>query len=621
MADIPHNSHIQFDALVSIPTFSELDQFGQHLWHWPAVYTYIRLSNPDALPNIKRQMSEFEAKNLPGNEAEVRSFYFQPLTSIHLHSHLKYELEANGNSTQVAVFVVVAVLIIFIACLNYINLSTARAIKRAREVGIKKVLGAKPMHLVFQFMGESLVFVLFAYILAVGIVVAVLPGVNQILDKSMSFFGLAFRSSLFLCLQAGFLVLIAVLAGAYPAFFLSRFRPSHALGEKQRISGGALRKVLVMAQFAVSVILISGTLIVYQQMKYIQEKNLGFNKENILVVPLQGDKIIDNVDALKERLLQNPDVKQFTTYSNIIGANDRIYSYPIIAEGVTDNKQFEMSILIVDYDFIDTFNLEVVEGRKFLETAMTDREGLIINEAAQDVLKWEDPVGKKLDIKYIRQGEDFSGRVIGVVKDFNLRTLHHRIEPLVMFVSDKNNVDYLVSYISLKIDSSRIPETLEFLRKRWADMESGELFEYTFLDERIERQYQAEQKAMQLITTFSLMAVLIACFGLYGLSSYMAEAKTKEIGIRRVLGASVPGITLMLSKEFLKWILLASVIAIPVAYLAGQKWLQSFAFRIDLGIWIFVFSSVLAMIIAFLTISYQSIKAATANPVHSLRYE
>ncbi len=619
--NIPHNSHIQFDALISLPTFNELEGHGQHLWHWPPVYTYILLSDQNSLNKINSQISEFKANHLPKKEAEVRDFHFQPLRNIHLQSHLKYELEANGDLTQVYIFIAIAALIIFIACLNYINLSTACGIKRTQEIGIKKVLGAKPLHLLFQFFGESLMFVLTSYVFALGIVVAAMPFFNQLLNKNMNFFALLERSPLFLLIQVAFLFLITVLAGAYPALFLSRFQPPSALKNKYRISGSSLRKALVIAQFAISVILISAAFIVYQQMTFIQKKNLGFNKENILVVPLQGDKIIDNVDVLKERLLQNTELKNFTTYSNVIGANDRIYAYPIKAEGIPDDRHFEMSILIVDYDFIDTFNLEIVEGRKFLETAMTDREGIIINEAAKDLLRWDHPLGKKLDVKYIQEGNDFSGRIIGVVKDFNLRTLHHKIEPLVMFVSDQNNVDSLLGYISLKINSANIPATLEFLRDRWAEMESGELFEYTFLDERIERQYQVEKKAMQLITYFSCMAILIACFGLYGLSSFMTEAKTKEIGIRRVLGASVSGITVMLSLEFLKWIFLANLIAIPGAYFVGKKWLQNFAFRTDIGIWIFVFSSILALVIALFTVSYQTIKAATANPVDSLRYE
>jgi putative ABC transport system permease protein len=621
LKNIPHNSHIKFDALISLSTFGELKLFEQYGWHWPPMFTYVLLSNQDSLNRIKSQLSEFKVKHLPRKEAEVRDFHFQPLTSIHLKSHLKYELAANGDLIQVYIFIVIAALIIFIACLNYINLSTAFGIKRAQEVGIKKVLGAKPLHLLIQFISESFMFILFAYIFALGIVVAVLPFFNQLLDKNMSFYASVGQSPLFLLTQVVFLLFITMLSGAYPALFLSGFQPSYALKGKHRVSGGNLRKALVIVQFAISVILISATVIVYQQINYVKKKNLGFDKENILVVPLWGDKIVNSIDVLKERLLKNPHVEKFTAYSNIIGANDRIYAYPIKAEGLPDDTQFEMSILIVDYDFIDTFNLEIIKGRKFLETAGTDRESIIINESAQSILKWDDPLGKKLDVKYIKKGEDYSGKIIGVVKDFNLRTLHHRIEPLVIFVSDKNDADYLISCFSIKVSTTNIPSILEFLKNQWSEMESGELLEFTFLDERIASQYRAEQKAMRLITYFSFIAILITCFGLYGLTSFMTEAKTKEIGIRRVLGASVSEMTFHLTKEFLKWILLANLVAIPVAYLAGKKWLENFAYRIDIDIWIFIFSSVLAIVITLLTVSYQTIKAATANPVDSLRYE
>jgi putative ABC transport system permease protein len=535
---------------------------------------------------------------------------------------LKYELEANGDLAHVYIFLAVASLIIFIACLNYINLSTARAARRAQEVGIKKVLGAKILNLLFQFIGESFVYVVFAYIVAIGLVLAVLPFFNQLLDKDMNLFVSAGQFPPFLLIQAAFLLFITILAGLYPAFFLSRLQPIRTLkGGRSRISGGNLRKTLVIVQFAISVILISSTVIIYQQMDYIQKKNLGFEKENIIVVPLWGDKIIDNIAVLKERLLQNPEVKKCSAYSNIIGANDRIYAYPVQAEGIADDKQIEMSILVVDYDFIDTFNLEIIEGRKFLETAGTDKEAVIINETALSLLKWDDPLRKKLDIKYIKQGEDYSGRVIGVVKDFNLRTLHHKIEPLVMFVAEKNDDNYLISFISLKVSTTNIPSTLSFLKNQWSDLESGELLEYSFLDERIEGQYQSEQKVKRLISFFTCMAILIACFGLYGLVSFMTETRTKEIGIRRVLGAPVSGITILLSKEFLKWVLLANMVAIPIAYYAVTKWLQNFVYRVDIEISIFIFSLVLTLVIALFTVGYQTIKAATANPVDSLRYE
>lgn len=280
-----------------------------------------------------------------------------------------------------------------------------------------------------------------------------------------------------------------------------------------------------------------------------------------------------------------------------------------------------MSILVVDYNFIDTFALEITEGRGFSKLSGTDYEGIVINEAAKVFLNWENPLNKELNVKYIKEGQDFSGRVIGVVKDFNIRSLHHAVEPLVMFIAESNNSDYLLSYLSLKIETGRLRSTLAFIENQWDSIDTGVPLEYFFLDKRIQNQYESEKKARILIAFFSFFAILIACSGLYGLASFMTEAKTKEIGIRRVVGASISGIIFLLSKDFLKWVLLANLAAVPLSYFFLNQWLQKFAFRIDLGFWLFAFSAFLALFIAMLTVSYQAIKAARANPVDALRYE
>ena len=619
--DIPHNSHIHFDSAISISTFDQLEGFEQYGWHWPPIYTYVLLSDNHSRTSIQSRLTEFKNRHLPANEREVRSFHLQPLTDIHFKSHLKYELESNGDITQVYIFSVIAFLIIIIACFNYINLSTARAARRAKEVVMKKVLGAKSLYLIFQFIGESFVFTLLAFVFAVGIVHAALPFFNNMLDKDMSFFQAAAQFPLFLLLQAAILLAISVASGIYPALFLSKFKPAQMLQRKSFVSGGSLRKVLVVVQFTISVILISGAFVVFKQMSFIQKRNLGFEKENILVVPLWGEDTINKIPVLENSLLQNPEIKKVTSYSNVIGANDRIYSYPVEAEGLPADQQSEMSILIVDYNFIDTFGLEIVEGRGFSKLSGTDNEGIVINEAARDFLNWEESLNKEMNVKYILQGQDFSGRVIGVVKDFNLRTLHHAVDPLVMFIAETNNTDYLLSFLSIKIETDNLRSILAFIENQWNSIETGVPFEYFFLDQRIQNQYESEQKARILMAFFSILAILIACSGLYGLASFMTEAKTKEIGIRRVVGASVSGIILLLSRDFLKWVLLANLAAVPLAYLFLNQWLNNFAFRVDAGIWLFTFSAFSALFIALLTVSYQAIKAARANPVDALRYE
>lgn len=364
-SNIPHNSHIQFDFIISISTFDQLKGFEQYGWHWPPTYTYVFLSDNHSRTSFQSRLTEFKNKHLPETEREVRSFHLQTLTDIHLKSHLKYELEPNGDITQVYIFSVIAFLIIIIACFNYINLSTARAARRAKEVVMKKVLGAKSVYLIFQFIGESFVFTLLAFIFAVGIVHLTLPFFNNLLDKNMSFFQAAAQFPLLLLIQAVILIVISLASGIYPALFLSKFKPAQMLQRKSFVSGGSLRKVLVVVQFTISVILISGALVVFKQMNFIQKRNLGFEKENIIVIPLWGEGTVSKIPVLENSLLQSPEIKKVTSYSNVIGANDRIYSYPVEAEDLPDNQQSEMSILVVDYNFIDTFALEVVEGRGF----------------------------------------------------------------------------------------------------------------------------------------------------------------------------------------------------------------------------------------------------------------
>ena len=323
------------------------------------------MSDNHSRTSFQSRLTEFKNKHLPETEREVRSFHLQTLTDIHLKSHLKYELEPNGDITQVYIFSVIAFLIIIIACFNYINLSTARAARRAKEVVMKKVLGAKSVYLIFQFIGESFVFTLLAFIFAVGIVHLTLPFFNNLLDKNMSFFQAAAQFPLLLLIQAVILIVISLASGIYPALFLSKFKPAQMLQRKSFVSGGSLRKVLVVVQFTISVILISGALVVFKQMNFIQKRNLGFEKENIIVIPLWGEGTVSKIPVLENSLLQSPEIKKVTSYSNVIGANDRIYSYPVEAEDLPDNQQSEMSILVVDYNFIDTFALEVVEGRGF----------------------------------------------------------------------------------------------------------------------------------------------------------------------------------------------------------------------------------------------------------------
>jgi len=537
----------------------------------------------------------------------------QPLTSIHLHSDIDYEIEKNNSMATVYIFGVVGVLILFIACINFMNLATARSAKRAREVGMRKVLGAERTQLIKQFIGESLLISLIAVIISIFLVELLLPLFNSFADKELVFNFISRPILLLILIIAGFFV--GIFSGTYPAFFLSSAAPIKTLkGKYEPGSRSAfLRKALVVAQFSISSILIIGTIIVYEQLTYMQNANLGFDKSHVVVIPTRPS-MLQQIEAVKNEFLRNQNVQKVTVMDEIIGQHHNTHSFHY--EGLEDGKQVFFPGLIVDEDFVETFDMKIVAGRNFSkEYPRDDSLSLIINEAMVKSLGWKSPeeaLGKEF--------RSFSGneRVVGVVRDFNYVSLQ---EPIGPYFFDMVPFIFFKKFLAVKLKGSDIQNTIKHLENSWAKVAPAFPFEFSFLDESLDKLYKSQANLGKLIGYFSILAIFIACLGMFALSSFTAEQRTKEIGIRKVLGASTPGIVTLLSKEFLKLVLMANLLAWPVAYFAMNKWLSDFAFRIDIQVWSFIAAAFASIIIALMTIGYQSIKAAVANPINSLKYE
>jgi putative ABC transport system permease protein len=623
LQNVPHNSHVDFDFLANINSASAL--MGNWLltrgWHWPPMYTYVLLPQNYSASAIENRMPELVREHLPKDLASRQALRLQPLTDIHLHSDLENEIAPTSNIAYVYVFSAIAAFVLLIACFNFMNLATARAAKRAKEVGLRKVIGAQRGQLIKQFLGESLFYAVLALLLALVLVEVFLPTFNTLLGKQIE---MSYTNNLGVVFGLLALTLIVgVLAGSYPALFLARFRPVQALHGKALSGIGGrsplrLRAVLVVVQFVISIGLIVVTLVVNEQAQFIQNKRLGFDKERLVVVSLRDEAMQQNLAAIKNALLSQSGVSDVTTISNFPWEQG-YYDFYIRAEGMKADEKFNMPTLLVDHDFIRAFGMEIVAGREFSKEHTTDaQEAFILNEAAVKKLGWDSAIGKKIEMEAVASGKPRAGRVIGVVKDFHLRSLHYEIEPLVMLVSPEL---YYFDNLAIRLDAKNIPQTLAGLEQQWRELAPHRPFECFFLDEVFDKLYRKEQKLAQVFRYFSAIAIFVGCLGLFGLASFIAEQKTKEIGIRKVLGASVAGIVGLLSKDFAKLILLANVITWPGAYYAMNRWLQGFAYRIDLELVTFLIAGALALALALLTISFQAVKAALANPVEALRYE
>jgi putative ABC transport system permease protein len=630
MKKIPHNSHFKTDFFASYSTLNRLIGSQLNVWLNNSVYTYLLLPgtlSPGELekkfpPLVEKYMGK-DIRKFLGPDVDISSlmkFVLRPVSQIHLYSNLQWEIEPNGNINTVYIFSIIAFLVLLIACINFMNLSTARSANRAKEVGLRKTVGANKGLLVKQFIGESLFLAFIAGIIAVFLVEFLLPMYNAFTSKEMSNKYLTDPISIISFIAV--ILFVGFISGSYPAFYLSSFQPIKVMRGMLKTDtdnrSQFLRKGLVVLQFTISIVLIIGTIVVKDQLTFLKNKNLGFNKEQVVVIPAKDNSLLDKYDAIKSELTANPKILKVATSSRIPG--DRFFSDRVfLREGKNKDQSKDIIYFHIDTDFIPLLGIGLSAGRNFSENFSTDKtEGFMLNESAVKILGWETPgiaVGEGILIPE-SPGKYHKGRIIGVVKDFHFKSLHQKIEPLILYMDPKRT-----RYITVKISTEDIPSTLDYLENKFRAFSPGFTFEYFFLDDNFDKLYHSEERMQTIFNSFTILAILISCLGLFSLASFTSEQRTKEVGIRKVLGATVPNIITQLSKEFVTWVLMANIIAWPTAFIVMNKWLQNFAYRTNLGIGIFILSGFIALVIALLTVSYQSVKTALANPIHALKYE
>ena len=614
--DIPGNTHFPINMLLSFESFYVSNPRLKGNWLGDfEIHTFVLLKEDYDYKELEKKLPAIVEKNM-GNILKAIGgkveYSIQPLTDIHLHSDLQNEPSGQSDIAYIYAFSAIAFFILLIACINFMNLSTARSAKRAQEVGMRKVLGANKKKLVHQFLGESLILSSFAFIIATGLAELALPMIRSLTALELSIF---FTDvPIFVVVSVGFVFIVGIIAGSYPAFFLSAFKPVSVLkgGVKTGPANFRIRSVLVVFQFAVSVFLIIGTIVVFNQISYMKNRNLGFDKENIVYIQILDDSIQYSTETIKRELVKIPGVVRASATSHI-PSHGAMYN-AFVPEGFSLEESQMMGRISGDFDFLETFGIKLIAGRNFSPEFSTDiKESILINETAVKKIGWDDPIGKRIS-ELLEKATPRT--VVGVVKDFHTDSLHNPLESVLI---NYDPDDY--SYIAVRLSPENIPRTMELLGKKWKELDPTGMFDYTFLDASLIALYRTEERLGKIFTYFSILAIFIACLGLFGLASFTAEQKTKEIGIRKVLGAPVSGIVLLLSKEFTKWVIAANVLAWPIAYFVMSKWLQNFAYRTPIGFWSFILAAAMAIMIALITIFYQSLRAALANPVKSIRYE
>jgi ABC-type antimicrobial peptide transport system permease subunit len=600
--DIPSNSHLQFKFLAPFTTIKE---FGGKLegWNSFAYATYILLDRNADYREVSRKIEDVVRQR---DEKSIVSLSLQSIKDVHLYSSHIWGLGGDGDVKYVYIFSIIAIFILLTACINFMNLATARSARRAKEVGLRKVAGAARKEIIFQFLGESILIAFIALAFSIALVDLMLPFFNSLSGKQLVLpIGGNFT---IIMMMLGTVIGTGIIAGSYPALFLSAFQPVTVLKGPLNlgVKGSAFRKILVSFQFVLTIVLIIGTLVFNRQLHFIRNQKLGFNEEHVLSITLKGN-LTKKTDFLKNELMRSGDVVSVSAVSDL---PTRIRTSAIVDEweGRDADEQYLSHLFYADQDFLKTMQTEMVQGRFFSEEFATDTaSGVVINEAALRIMGMNSPIGKNI----------FENReIIGVIKDFHFRSFHDKISPLVIGYSDR---DY--RYLMVKLKPGDMTRAVNSLESTWNSVAPEFPLEFQFFDEHIDMLYRADRRIEKIVNVFTVLALFIACLGLFGLVSFVAGQRTKEIGIRKVLGASIPGIFVLLSKEFMKWVLIANIIAWPIAYYFMNKWLSGFAYRIELTIWLFVISGGFALVIALATVSYQAIKAAVANPVESLRYE
>ena len=612
--DMPENAHFHLSIIGSMKTGKYIyNEMALNNWGETTQFSYILLPEKVSIESLKKMSKDFLKETRDLTDADL---LFQPLFDIHLKSNTQFEIETNGNLRNVIIFSIIALFILLIATINYMNLATARSTKRAMEVGIRKILGAKRKNLIFQFIGEAIIISCIAIWLSVALADLLLPKFNQLAGKEIN---IDWMNNLWIILLTLIVALvIGIIAGSYPAFILSSFKPLKVLKEKIKFSSSSsfLRKLLVVLQFTISITLIICTLVVFIQWRYMHNKPLGIDPSNIVMIRNPG---VEQYEIFKQELLKNPDILSVTGSSKRPTHNLNS-NLPYKAENVNSEDK-SIKLVTVDYNFFETLGNEIVDGRSFSKSISSDEHSsFIINETAMKEFGWKNAVGKSFETMTIDSiGNNWlprKGQIVGVAKDFHFESVHNKIPPMVFFI-DHNWRDW----VSIKISSSNTPATLNYIKKVWNTMDTERFFNPVFYDESIDALYRSEKRFFLLFIIFSVLAISIACLGIFGLASFTAEQRTKEIGIRKVMGASVSTIISLINKEFIKLVIVSNIIAWPIAWYFMRNWLNNYTYRIDLTIWPFIISGLIAISIALISVSYKAYKASRTNPVNALRYE
>lgn len=604
--NIPKNSHLRFDGVMP---FEILQAVGRRLdiWGNNSYFTYIQLEKGVDMELVNGKIAGVIKKHLPQS---VTTLYLQPITKIHLHSDFAADFGGHGDIKYVYIFSLIAFFVLIIACINFMNLTTARSSNRAKEVGMRKAAGAFKIDIIKQFLGESILLAFLSLVLAVLIVILLLPSFNNLSGKEMNL-NFIINKSVFPGIL-GIAIFTGILSGSYPAFFLSAFKPANVI--KGSLRKGAksafFRRTLVLIQFSLSVFLIIAAYVVQNQLDFISNKDLGYDKDQVIFMR-NGANTARYYESFKTELLRNSNILAVT-------ASDNLPTYIMNStsgfnwEGKDPNDEILIHNTDVSYDFFETMKMEILEGRAFSKEFPTDmNEAYIINEECAKLLGESSAIGKRF------ARDNNNAKVIGVVKNFHFKSLTNKIEPMAISLFTPG----AYSLFLIRISGNNISENLKFVENTWKHIAPDYPFEYTFLDEQFDRLYRAEQRMGKIFNYFTILGIFIACLGLLGLASFMAEQRTKEIGIRKVLGATIPNIVYLLSREFIILVAFANLIAWPLAYYFMNKWLGNYAYHAKIGVIIFVFSALVAVLIAVLTVSYQAVRAAKADPIKSLRYE
>ena len=618
--NVPSNSHFQFDVLCSFETLYMRNISSMQNWVFLNHRGYLLLKEVTDYKQFENKFKDLVDSNIGAmlNKFGASfSIYLQPLTDIHLKSHLEQEIQANGDIKYIYIFSAIGFFILLLACINYMNLATARSVKKAKEIGVRKVLGANRKRLIKQFIVESVIFSLLSLILSIMITAATIPLLSSTIgvELTLKHIPLEFLIPSLIAVA----VIVGIIAGSYPAFYLSALSPISAIKSNRGKAKGEfkLRGALVVFQFAVSIVLIIATTITIQQLYYMRNSNLGFNKEHVLVLPLHDNRLAQSAQILKNELTQYSSILSAGLSSHVPG--ETTYKNPYFPEEQLNNEPQWMGQWNIDHDYISTMGIEFADGRNFSPGNTSDQyNAVLINETAVKMFGWTNAVGRTIKALENAKDESYTSfTVIGVIKDFHITSLHQKIEPII--ITDKKNGGS--NALSLKINPANLTGTMDFIRSRIEEIAPDIPFDYFFLDESFDGQYRNEEMLSSLFSSFTFLAIIIACLGLIGLASYTAENRTKEIGIRKVMGAKISQIILILTKEFIKWVLIANLIAWPIAYILLEKWLGEFAYRTDINYETFIISGAAALLVALITVSYQSIKASLVNPTESLRTE